>query len=113
MSDETTADDPARRVRATIRAIPAGAVLSYGQVAERAGLPRRARFVARVLRDNHDPDLPWHRVTGAGGRIAIPEASPSRAEQIRRLRAEGRTVENGRVRIDAADRRRAELPLLP
>lgn len=108
-----SADDSEARVLDAIRAIPRGQSLSYGQVAERAGLPRRARFVARVLRDNDDPELPWHRSRGAGGRIAIPDASPSHDEQIRRLRAEGHEVVNGRLRPSAAQRRRAELPLLP
>ena len=36
-------------ILAVIAAIPAGSVMSYGEVAERAGLPKRARLVARVL----------------------------------------------------------------
>ena len=32
-----------------IRAIPAGQVMGYGQVAMRAGLPGRARLTARIL----------------------------------------------------------------
>lgn len=89
---------PADRILAAIRAIPRGQVAGYGEVARRAGLPGRARLAARVLGDNGDPELPWHRVLRSDGRIALPEGSRGWHEQIRRLRAEGVTVENGRVR---------------
>lgn len=86
------------RILAAIRAIPAGSVAGYGVVARRAGLPGRARLVARILSNNDDPGLPWHRVLRSDGRIALPPDSPSYHEQAQRLRAEGVTVENGRVR---------------
>lgn len=73
----------------------------YGVIARRAGLPGRARLVARILSGNDDPTLPWHRVLRSDGRIAFPPDSPEAAEQAQRLRAEGVPVENGRVR-DAA-----------
>jgi methylated-DNA-protein-cysteine methyltransferase-like protein len=41
--------------------------------------------------------LPWHRVVGAGGRIVFPNSSAEHKEQARRLRAEGVSVQNGRV----------------
>ncbi|RBK77075.1 cysteine methyltransferase, partial [Xanthomonas oryzae pv. oryzae] len=37
------------RILEVIRAIPVGEVAGYGDVAQRAGLPARARLVARVL----------------------------------------------------------------
>lgn len=72
--------------------------MAYGEVARRAGFPGRARLVARLLCECSDPTLPWHRVTGSGGRIRIPEGDPARAEQIRRLRAEGVALQGDRVR---------------
>jgi len=86
------------RIQAAIRAIPPGRVAGYGVVARRAGLPGRARLVARILSGNDDPTLPWHRVLRSDGRIAFPPDSGSYAEQVQRLRAEGVTVEAGRVR---------------
>lgn len=80
-----------------MRAIPRGRVAGYGEVAALAGLPGRARLAARVLSMNEDPSLPWHRVLRADGRIAFPEGSPQWHEQVRRLRAEGVEVRNGRV----------------
>ena len=88
----------AERILATIRAIPRGQVAGYGEVARRAGLPGRARLVARVLSENQDAGLPWHRVLRSDGRIAFPENSRAWREQARRLRAEGVVVEKGRVR---------------
>lgn len=83
---------------AVIRSIPRGAVAGYGEVARRAGLPGRARLVARLLSHNDDPELPWHRVLRSDGRIAFPPDSPQFAEQAQRLRAEGVMVDAGRVR---------------
>jgi methylated-DNA-protein-cysteine methyltransferase related protein len=90
------------RILAAVRAVPRGQVAGYGEVARRAGLPGRARLAARVLSDNIDPDLPWHRVLRSDGRIAFPEGSSGFREQARRLRAEGVKVENGRVRMPKA-----------
>lgn len=87
-----------KRIQAVIRAIPKGEVAGYGEVARRAGMPGRARLVARLLSQNDDTSLPWHRVLRSDGRIAFPEGSPQWLEQSARLRGEGVKVENGRVR---------------
>ena len=84
-------------VKWIIESIPYGTVATYGQIAEIAGLPRRARFVARVLSQADDGEnLPWHRVIRADGRIA---PRPSADEQIKRLRSEKVTVIDGRVNL--------------
>ena len=57
-------------IAAVIRSIPRGQVSTYGAIAEAAGYPNSARYVARVL--NWDGGLPWQRVLGSGGRIALP-----------------------------------------
>jgi methylated-DNA-protein-cysteine methyltransferase-like protein len=90
--------DTTKRILDAIRAIPKGQVAGYGEVARRAGLPGRARLVARLLGQNEDRRLPWHRVLRSDGRIAFPAGSPGWREQSARLRAEGVIVENGRVR---------------
>ncbi|HVP33300.1 MAG TPA: MGMT family protein [Steroidobacteraceae bacterium] len=78
--------------------IPHGRVATYGGVARAAGLPGRARQAGFALRVAADQlNLPWHRVVGAGGRIAFPPASRAHREQARRLRAEGVRVVEGRV----------------
>ena len=83
----------------SIRSIPPGRVSSYGRIAELAGLPRRARFVAQVLGQRQaGDDLPWFRVVGSDGKIKIPPSSPCHALQRRMLQKEGCLVDSrGRV----------------
>jgi methylated-DNA-protein-cysteine methyltransferase-like protein len=76
--------------------IPRGKVTTYGDVAQAAGLPGRARQVGYALRHAPD-DLPWFRVLGAGGKIVFPPGSRHYVEQTRRLTSEGVKVERGRV----------------
>lgn len=90
------------RVYVAIAAIPPGRVASYGAIAARAGLPGRARLVGRLLGETPDGmELPWFRVLRASGEIALPKGSRSFREQVRRLRAEGVEVRNGRVALSA------------
>lgn len=89
----------AERILAAIRAIPSGETAAYGVVAQRAGLPGRARLVARLLSQSDDPALPWHRVLRADGRSAFPPGTQHHREQLKRLRREGvRIDERGRAR---------------
>ena len=78
--------------------IPRGQVSTYGAVARAAGLPGRARLTGFALRTAPDElRRPWHRVVGAGGRIAFPPDSVAHREQARRLRAEGLRLDGARV----------------
>jgi O-6-methylguanine DNA methyltransferase len=56
-------------VRAVVRAIPAGRVATYGDVARLAGHPRAARAVGAIMRGCDDLSVPCHRVVAAGGRL--------------------------------------------
>ena len=94
-------NDAADAILAVVRAVPPGKVTTYGAVAERAGWPGRARLVGHVLgKLPKASGVPWHRVVAAGGRIAVPAGSPSRARQLRLLRKEGVRVVDGRVDVD-------------
>ncbi len=87
-----------RRILDTIRDIPRGAVASYGQIAEIAGVPRGARqvgYVLRTLPDGHD--VPWHRVVRSSGRIAFATGSVPYEEQRKRLMMEDVAVIAGRI----------------
>ena len=85
-------------ILAAIKSIPRGCVVSYGEIAERAGLPRRARLVGRVLRETPaDAGLPWYRVLRADGRIAFAPGSQGFRDQVRHLAGEGILVNKGRV----------------
>jgi methylated-DNA-protein-cysteine methyltransferase-like protein len=67
------------RIHAAVAAIPRGRVATYGEVAEMAGLPGRARLVGAALkRLGEDSAVPWHRVVNARGEISVhgrPEAA--------------------------------------
>lgn len=76
-----------------LRALQPGEVVSYGELARRAGYPRRARAVGNVLASQLSVDLPWWRVVRVDGSLAAPE--PLRQQRL--LEAEGVDVENGRV----------------
>ncbi len=56
------------KVREVVRAIPKGSVLSYQEVAKRAGNPKAARAVANIMANNFLPDIPCHRVIKSDGR---------------------------------------------
>lgn len=99
MKETDTLIAPEQRILAAIRAVAYGKPTSYGVVALRAGLPGRARMVARLLAHSDEEGLPWHRIVRSDGRIAFPEGSPEFLEQCQRLRAEGVAVNNGRVRL--------------
>lgn len=49
--------------------IPRGQVLTYKQVAKKAGRPRAYRAVGSVLSKNYNPKIPCHRVIGSDGRM--------------------------------------------
>ncbi len=85
------------RIYRSVRRIPRGRVATYGQIAALAGLRGHARQVGYALHRLRDPDLPWHRVIAAGGRLSLAAGSPSGAEQRARLRAEGISILNERV----------------
>lgn len=93
------ADQAHAAILAAVAAIPVGRVHSYGRVAELAGLPKRARLVARVLSQlPADSGLPWHRVVRAGDCIAFAPGSADFERQRALLLAEGCQVSsNGRV----------------
>ncbi|WP_293860783.1 MGMT family protein [Steroidobacter sp.] len=94
-------DSDAARIIAAIKRIPKGKVCTYGNVADVAGLPRRARLVGTVLRQTPaSRAVPWFRVINASGRISFPEGSDGYARQRKHLEAEGVDFVGGRVDLN-------------
>lgn len=58
-----------KRVLEIVGRIPQGRVLSYKEVARRAGSPLAYRSVGNILKQNHDPKIPCHRVIRANGSL--------------------------------------------
>jgi methylated-DNA-protein-cysteine methyltransferase-like protein len=78
------------QIHATVMSIPAGRVATYDQVADEAGLPRRARLVGTALRHlAEDSGVPWHRVVNAQGRISDRPRPDAVTEQRILLEDEG------------------------
>lgn len=73
-------------IRGVIAALEVGEVVSYGDVAEVAGFPGRARVVGQLLAAGGH-DLPWWRVVTASGRLVpglvTEHAAALRAEGVR------------------------------
>lgn len=87
-------DDFFQEVYALVKEIPAGCVVTYGQIASLIGYPSAARRVGQAL--FHTPsevNLPCHRVVNSQGRLA-----PFWTDQRRLLEEEGVTFrKNGCV----------------
>ena len=97
------------RVLDVLRALVPGEVVSYGDVAEDAGFPGRARAVGHLLATTAI-EVPWWRVVTSNGRL-VPGHE---AVQAQRLLAEGARIASGRV-VEAPLGRfsRRETPLTP
>ncbi|WP_349774003.1 MGMT family protein [Fictibacillus phosphorivorans] len=82
-----------------IKRIPAGKVMSYGQIAKAAGSPRGARQVVRILHAmSRKHSLPWHRVINSKGEIGIQDEELFFTQKTL-LEGEGVKIK-GRNRID-------------
>lgn len=78
-------------IYAVVAQVPKGRVATYGQIAELAGMPRRARLVGYALNALASGNrLPWHRIVNAQGRISARGDGGSAAQmQRQRLEREG------------------------
>ena len=60
--------DFATRVYAVVAKIPKGKVMTYGEVAKKAGKPGAARAVGTYMANNYNPNIPCHRVVRSDGK---------------------------------------------
>lgn len=92
MSSSKPDDRPfADAVRSVLRDLRRGEVVSYGEVARRAGYPGAARAVGNLLARGWG--VPWWRVVRADRSLAAHSVE----EQLRRLRREGVPIVGRRV----------------
>ena len=75
------------KVYGVVRKIPKGKVLTYKQVAIKAGHPKAYRAVGNILNKNRDPKVPCHRVIRSDGKIG--GYRDGNVFKIKRLREEG------------------------
>jgi methylated-DNA-protein-cysteine methyltransferase-like protein len=86
------------QVYSVVRQVPAGKVVTYGQVAALLGQPRAARAVGYALRFlPAGTDVPWQRVINHQGQISV--RSPVDSPLLQRL-----LLEEEGVVFDAAER---------
>jgi O-6-methylguanine DNA methyltransferase len=58
-----------KKVYDVVRKIPRGKVMTYAEVAEKAGNKRASRAVGYWMSKNYDPKIPCHRVVRSDGTI--------------------------------------------
>jgi methylated-DNA-[protein]-cysteine S-methyltransferase len=91
--DTSDVPDFNRRVYEVARTIPAGATLTYGEIAERLGDRSLAREVGQALGENPFPIIvPCHRVLAAGGKTGGFSAPGGVSTKMRML-----TIEQARI----------------
>jgi O-6-methylguanine DNA methyltransferase len=81
----------ATAVRAVVRSIKPGSVMTYKAVALAAGYPKAARAVANLLAKNYDQSIPCHRVICSNGSPGGYNRGGAE-EKSRLLRMEGVTL---------------------
>ena len=84
-------DARAAEVLRRVRSIPEGFVTTYGDLS-----PGAPRYAGAVLRDCHEPGVPWQRVVRADGSLTQGE------RQRRLLEHEGVPFRGARVDMRAA-----------
>jgi len=87
-----------------VQAIPYGKVACYGQIADLAGLPGKARLVGKALGKVPDNGyqgevVPWYRVINSQGKISFPTESEYFAKQRCLLQDEQVVVIGQRIKL--------------
>ena len=93
-----------QKIWQTVQLIPTGKVATYGQIADLAGLPGRARLVGRALGlmpklGWHGKPIPWYRVINAQGKISLPVNSDGFIKQRQLLQQEQVVVLGNKIKL--------------
>ncbi len=85
-----------KKVRDVVSKIPKGKVLTYKEVAKRAGSSKASRAVGNIMKENYDPKIPCHRVIRSdGGLGGYNRGGPKKKIEI--LRKEGVEIKGMKV----------------
>lgn len=76
------------KVLAIVCAIPRGSVLTYKEVAKKAGRPGASRAVGSIMKKNYRDDVPCHRVIRSDGKVGEYNRGGSK-EKSKKLKEEG------------------------
>ncbi len=75
------------KVYEVVKKIPKGKVLTYMQVAKKAGNAKAFRAVGNILNKNYNPNIPCHRVIRSDGTVGGYNRGVSKKKDI--LKKEG------------------------
>ena len=75
------------KVYAVVKKIPKGKVMTYKEVAKRAGSVGASMAVGNILNKNHNPQIPCHRVIRSDGKLG--RYNMGEKQKILILRREG------------------------
>ena len=77
----------AQKVYEVVKKIPKGEVLTYQEVAKKAGNAKAYRAVGNILNKNYDPKIPCHRVIRSDGKLGGYNRGSNKKREI--LKREG------------------------
>lgn len=82
------------KVLDVVRKIPAGKVMTYKEIAAKAGSPNASRVVGNLMKKNYAKDVPCHRVVPANARLSgkdlyVGQYNRGVPNKIRLLKKEG------------------------
>jgi O-6-methylguanine DNA methyltransferase len=84
------------KVKGVVKKIRAGQVLTYKEVAQKAGNSKASRAVASIMKANFDESIPCHRVIRSDGYVGGYNRGGS-TQKEKKLKAEGVTIKSGYV----------------
>lgn len=76
-----------QKVYEVVKKIPRGKVLTYKEVAKRAGNVKASRAVGNILNKNYDSKIPCHRVIRSDGKLGGYNRGAKNKKEI--LKSEG------------------------
>lgn len=74
------------RVYAIVAKIPKGKVMTYKQVAAKAGNPHAARAVGNLMKNNYNPKIPCDRVVRSDGKVGDYNRGGGKRKMVARTR---------------------------
>lgn len=104
LTSASAVNEKRKKIWQTVQAIPYGKVACYGQVADLAGLPGRARLVGKALgavpKDGwRGQSVPWYRVINSQGKISFAPGSESFQQQRDLLQDEQVVVLGAKIKL--------------
>ena len=80
-----------QKVLKIVAKIPKGKVLTYKEVAIKAGSKNASRAVGTIMKNNYDKNIPCHRVIKSDGTLGEYNRGGIK-EKARKLKAEGAII---------------------